>query len=544
MKTVLLKSGTIVDGSGRPAFNGHLLIKDDKIDAIFNENDPFPDADTVIDATGLVVSPGFIDMHSHADWLLPSDDHPQLLQHMLQQGVTTVVGGNCGVSAAPINAGVIAAIKPFEAMLMDEPLEYRWGSMAEYFDIVEKARPVLNLAQLAGHGTIRYATTAKGRDRLSAAVLDKCLDQTRQCLEAGACGISFGLGYDPGMYAPLDELEAFFRVAAQAAKPVTVHAKAYSRISPCYPLTYLKPHNLRAVAELIDLVKKTGCALQFSHFIFVGRRSWASAEAALNMVDQARQAGLDIMIDAFPYTAGNTTINVLFPYWFLAMLPGGFDSRLARLRLRLELEAGFRLVGFSYRDFQVMEIGIPDWEDLNGMTITDIAKHWKISPFDTLLTIAQKSNGAALILFHGYSGEPGFEKPLEAVLSYPACLFETDVILKKNGHSNPAGLGAFPKILGTYVRDQKLIALEAAINRMTAKSAARFGIADRGLVAAGKAADLVVFDPQTISDSPGEGNKPAQTPKGIAHVFVNGAHAVENGSYVGDVRAGRVLRLS
>jgi N-acyl-D-amino-acid deacylase len=543
MATVLFKSGTIVDGSGKPGFAGHLLIRNDKIEAVLKVDDPLPEADTIIDATDQVVSPGFIDMHSHADWLLPSDAHPQVLKCMLEQGVTTVVGGNCGVSPAPMRPETLTRIEDYATLLIDKPFEYHWRSMEDFFDYMGKSRPILNLAELVGHASVRYAATDIERGLLVPAELEKCLAETRLSLDAGACGLSFGLGYDPGMYSPLNEIEAFCEVAAEASKPVTVHVAAYSRISPCYPLTYLKAHNLRAIREILEIAQKTRCTLQLSHFIFVGRRSWKSVDAAIKLVDDARNWGLDVMLDAYPFTVGNTTILAIFPYWFLAMLPGGFDKRLALARLRFELEAGFRLVGFGYKDFQVMDIAVIGWEDLNGMTIDQIARQWDMSSFKTLLKITQKSVGAALMLFHGYSGEPGYEKPLETVLSHPACLFETDVILKSTGHSNPAGTGTFPKILGTYVRDKGLLALEDTVNRMTAASAKRFGINDRGLLAAGKAADIVVFDPRKISDSAPQGTLSSQKPKGIEHVFINGVQAVNNGTYVDDVRAGRMLRV-
>ena len=542
MTSTLLRSGLIVDGRGGPAFPGHVLLRGDRIEAVLREGEVAPDTVEEIDAAGRVIAPGFIDMHSHADWQLPLDNHPDLLSAMLEQGVTTVIGGNCGISPAPLRRETLQRLHDFASIARDRPFEYTWQSFGEYLEQMDKRRPVLNLAELVGHSALRYVGSDAPRGAMSPAELSKCLDRLRQSLEEGACGLSFGLGYDPGMYSPVEELEAFCRVAAEADAPATVHLKAYSRISPCYPLTTPEAHNVRALREMLEVARVTGVRLQVSHFIFVGRRAWPSVDACLEMVDSARRDGVDVMIDAFPYTCGNTTIHAPLPYWFLAALPGAHRSRLARARLRLELELGFRLAGFIYRDFQVMDAAVEGWEELNGLTIAEIARHWKTSPFDAMLTLAERSHGATTMLFHSYSGEPEDERALEAVLGYEACLFETDVIVKRGGHPNPAALGTFPRILGPFVRERRLFDLETAIRRMTAASAERFGLSDRGVLAPGKAADVVVFDAANISDTPPEGKQPAGRPRGIDHVFVNGEHAVKSGVYQSGVRAGRVIR--
>ena len=541
--TVLIQNGLVIDGTGTGAFKGHVLIDGDLISTVFKENEEPPAADTVINASDCVIAPGFIDMHSHSDWLMASNEHPQLMKRFLEQGITTVVGGNCGFSPAPITEKSIRLLResPLQ-LIISVPLDYEWRSMAEFLDRVSKTAPILNMAQLVGHSTVRFASSDTLRGTMKPDELNRCLDTVRRSFDEGARGLSFGLGYDPGMYSPIEEIEAFCSVAADAGKTVTVHMKALSKISPTYPLTYLKPHNIRALKEMLDIARATGCRLQLSHFIFVGRKSWPAADRCLRMVDDARRDGVDVMIDAFPYTCGNTTINAVLPYWFLAMGDEGYRNRWAKLRLRAELEIGFRLVGFMYHDFQVMDAAVEGWEDLDGLRISEIARKWGKTPFDTLLTMSEKSNGAALMLFHAYSGEPGNEGPLESVLAHESCLFETDVILRKDGYPNPSGMGTFPRVLGFYTRDRKLMGMEDAVSRMTSKSAARFGLTDRGIIEPGKAADIVVFNPETISDTPPHGSQPAGRPEGIKHVFINGAQVVKDGIYIDGARKGRVLR--
>lgn len=542
MSSTLIRDGQLIDGTGAPAAPGHILLEDDRIAAVLTSGDPLPEADSTIDATGRVVAPGFIDMHSHADWLLPSSAQARLLGRLLEQGVTTVVAGNCGISPAPVRSEGIAALERLALIAIDEELAYDWSSMDEYLGSVERSRPEVNVAELVGHAAIRYATADTRRGPMPPDELRACLVTARESLEQGACGISLGLGYDPGMYSPLDELSAFAAVAASANKPLTVHIKALSRLSPCYPLTTPGAHNVRALREMLDVARATGVRLQISHFLFAGRRTWSTAPACIALVEEARQQGVDVMVDAFPFTCGNTTVNVVLPYWYLANLRKHAKSARSRALLRLELELGFRLLGFTFDDLRLMNAGAPGWDEMCGLTVTEIARERGISPFAAFLALSEETRGAAVVLLESYSGDASDESALESVLGLDYCLFETDAVLRSNGFANPAALGAFPRALGRYARERKLFGLEAAVHRMTGASAERFGLADRGRLAPGCAADVVVFDADAISDSTPGGARAATRPVGIEHVFVNGTHAVEHGRAGTSHGAGRVLR--
>ena len=541
MGTILLRDGTIIDGTGKPAFPGHVLIEGEAIKEVLSPGADAPGTDEIIDAGGCVVCPGFIDMHSHSDWLLALEENPELLRCFIEQGITTVVAGNCGFSPAPVREEALVKLQQLLALFERTPT-FTWKTMAGFLSRLEEIGPSLNIAELAGHAVIRLAAADTLRGRMKPGELNNCLDALRQSLEEGACGLSFGLGYEPGMYSPLDEIEAFSRIAREKNKPVTVHLKALSAVSPTYPVTTFKPHNLLALKEMLEIARKTGISLQVSHFIFVGRRSFWTAEKAVKMVEQARSEGVDVMFDAFPYMCGNTTITVVLPHWFLKRTPEAYHNPWLRMRLKAELEIGFGLVGFTYKDFQVMEVCVQGLDQLNGLTIPEIAAQWNTSNFDALLRLCEESHGGTLMLFHAYSGVSGREGVIENVLSNRLCLFETDAVFKSRGYPNPSAIGAFPRILGPLVRDRRLFSLEESVNRSTYASAQRFNISDRGVISPGKAADIVVFNPDTISDTPPVGKKPAGKPRGIHHVFINGRHVVQDGAMKELQRAGKVLR--
>lgn len=542
MSTILLKNGTIIDGTGRAGYRGHILVEGDGIKEIMTGGAEQPQAQTVIDAGGCVVCPGFIDMHSHADWLLCLEENPDLLQCLVEQGITSVVGGNCGFSPAPFREDTFFRFRQHTPLLVRMP-DFTWKTMEGFLARVEETGICLNMAELVGHAAVRFAASDTMRGAMKVEESARCLRVLSESLDQGACGLSFGLGYEPGMYSPVDEIESFCRVSRDRGKPVTVHLKALSVLSPTYPLTTPEPHNLLSLREMLGIARRTGVKLQLSHFIFVGRNSFATAGKAIRMVELARHDGVDVMFDAFPYTCGNTTISVVLPHWFLRRTPEAYRNPLLKLRLRMELEAGFRLVGFRYDDFQVMDAAVEGADALNGLRVTEIAARWRMSPFDTLLRLCEMSDGGTLVLFHAYSGEPGREEVIEAVLSHERCLFETDAVIKATGYPNPAALGTFPRICGPLVRDRKLFTLEQAVHRSTAAGAQRFGITDRGVVRKGAAADLVVFDPATVSDTPPIGAQPAGKPAGIRHVFINGKHVVKDGIATGERRAGRVLSV-
>jgi N-acyl-D-amino-acid deacylase len=542
MGTTILSHGRVIDGLGNRPFAGHVLIKGDQIAAVLKENEVLPPADRIIDASDCVIAPGFIDMHSHADWVLPSANHPKLLKCLLEQGITTIVAGNCGISPAPVNHERLQSLMwhNVASVCFEEPLNYTWRSVGKFLDKIEQLQPVVNVAQLVGHGAIKNSIANNPNGPMKPEELKTCLTELRNALDQGACGLSFGLGYSPGMYSPIEEIKAFCRTAKASDRLVTVHLKSYAKISHLYsPKILSKPHNLRALKEMLNIARQTGVKLQVSHVTFGGRKTWPTAEDWIRMIEDARQEGIDIMFDAYPYTYGNTTIDVFLTPRFIEAMPASFRSRWARMKLRYMIEIGFRMIGMSYEDCQLIDAAIEGWKELSGLTIPEIAQKKNTSPFDIILTLSEASKGAALILYHALNSE----QILEYVLPHDLCLFETDAATKSRGYPNPAALGTFPKILGHYVREKKFFSIEKAIQRMTSASAQRFGIKDRGILAPGKAADIVIFDPEIVSETPPLNGKPAGKPKGILHVFVNATQVVKDGVYIGSTGTGQVIRL-
>ena len=546
---LLIKDGTIVDGTGAPAFPGAVAVQDGKIAAVIRSAEEADAAaagsSTVLDAAGLTVCPGFIDVHSHADWILPLPDHPVILAPLLEQGITTVIGGNCGYSPAPLQpaSSHLKQIEEMSEFLSDRPLEFKWDGMHSFLEQLEEDGVALNVTMLAGHGTMRVSLYGNNYAYPGADGISALAKLAAAALEEGACGISLGLGYAPGIFSGMRELEGMARCAHRYGRLLTVHLRALSRLSGAYPLKLFdrEPHNLKALREMLDLAERTGVKMQISHLIFVGKKTWPTVDRALEMIDQAVARGADIAFDSFPYLCGNTTIFVVYPTWFLQDIERNFRSTRARFRLKLEVELITRLLGFGLEDIQVLWGGHPEAEQYNGMFFGDIARAMGCPVLEAYLKISELSRGKTLCLLHKYSGNESDESAYRKVLAHPLNLVETDTILTRRGRQNPAGFGTFPRVIQRYHKELGLLSLEEAIAKMTGRSARRFGLKERGSITPGCWADLTVFDYAAIKDNTSFQQLEAR-PSGIRHVFVNGTEVVRDGRMLPVRPAGRVLR--
>jgi N-acyl-D-aspartate/D-glutamate deacylase len=535
-----LSGGHVIDGTGAPAFPADVAIAGDRIAAV-GDLDALEAGET-LPCAGRVVAPGFIDIHSHSDWLVPGADCGALAEPFVRQGMTTIVGGNCGFSPAPISDRNREATQLASRLIVDEALDLTWTSMAEFLDGLEQTALPLNLAELVGHGAVRAAVTGNlTSDVPSDGELKEMEGLAKAALDAGCVGVSTGLGYPPGIFAQRPELTAFARWAAEADKLFTSHVRAYSWVSPVYQSDPEEvPHNIRALQEVIDVARAAGARLQLSHLIFGGRNTWATCELAIECIEGARADGLDVAFDAFPYTAGNTTASVLFPPEMLPHLESMLEDPEAMADLRVLGDRVFEQIGFFLEDIQIMKANAPALDRYNGLFVGDAAERagMEIWEFYAHLVVASQRN--ARVLNHTYSGHDGDENALRTVLAHPLCSIETDTFLTRDGHQNPASYGTFPRVLHTYVREG-LFSLEEAVRKMTGAAADRLGWSDRGVVRNGCAADLVVFDPEALRDT-ATFESPARFPTGIEHVFINGVQVVTGERYAAAAGAGRVIR--
>lgn len=550
MPDLLIKNGNIINGTGGQPFDGHVYIHKDRIAAVERADTPEGEqliqkgASEVFDAQGLAVTPGFIDCHTHFDWVLPLSHHPDFLFPMIEQGVTTVVSGNCGFSPVPISPDTKEMINDFAKFLLEEPLSFEWNGMEDFLNYLEKQDGLLfNSAQLVGHGTAQIVTTKSYNQQPDPDQMKKMTALTTKAFEEGAFGLSMGLMYPPGIFSTREALKTMARITSDKNLILTVHIKALSRYSGAYPVIPFvgRAHNLKALDEILSLALDTGVKLQISHLIFAGTKSWPTGDKAVKMIEKARDRGVKVMWDIYPHFCGNSYLTVFLPSWFIKDFEGNLENPKAVKKLRFELKMAAFLVGFEFANIQIMDANYLAGEKYNGLNLVEIGKMEGLDPIDTMLKIVKESQGQALQLTYGYSGDDRHEALIENLMAHPLCLFETDTLLLSRGFPNPASYGAFPRILGRFVREKKSLNLKDAIHRMTGKTAQWFGIKDRGEIKPGYFADLVLFNPDTIADNTTI-RQTDQKPSGIEKVVINGEIAVMDGCYLKGKKAGRVLR--
>ncbi len=529
---LLLKNGLIVDGTGKKAYPGALMVNGNKIESVMPGEVEF--SGKTIDCSGKVIAPGFIDMHSHMDWVLPAKGHHELKSPFTEQGITTFVTGNCGYGIAGFKKN-----SQFRKMLEKKsaglyPMD--WNTMEEYFTYCQQKGITHNMANLAGHGTTRTSVRGFDSSPMKQAEMKEILYLLEESMDQGAYGVSLGLGYEPEIFSTLAELKQVAELVKKKDKILTVHLKAYSSLSGVYSLEFFgTPHNLISIEEMLNLARETGVKLQLSHLIFVGERTWKSYDKAIGLIEKAIQEGVDVKFDTYAYHCGNSIINVFMPEWFLSEVPNVYKSRTSLLRLRAEITLIETLLGFGYPDIQITNAGHPKLDQFNGMFMTDIAGKRNMGQFENFIDFARQTNGKARVLNHRYSNV----EQVKSMMKHPASLFQTDTEVAHSGVQNPAAYGNFPKFL-QYARDYNLLSLEEVIHKMTGVAADRFSIKDRGVLKKNMAADITVFDWKKIKDN-NTTEKTSEKPAGIEYVFINGQAAVAKGHFDKSILSGEVL---
>ena len=528
MYDLLVQNGSIVDGTGSTAYLADVAVVDGEIVAI---GKLAGDATQIVDAAGMVVSPGFIDLHTHSDLSFLLDP---TAQSKIRQGVTFELAGNCGGSyGAPLEGDAIESLKN-RLSASPHNLDVNWTDFGGYLDNIQNVGTTLNLAVQVGHGTIRSCVLGMESRPPDRDEMSKMKGLISESISSGAMGFSTGLFYAPGSYARLEEVIELASVAAE-------HGVIYS--------THMRDEGTQntglmvAVSEAIEIGRRTGIKVEISHVKCKGPAVWGMARGILDLIERSRGEGIDVAGDQYPYTASSTGLTGgLFPRWSLV---GGREATLARMgenatrdRMLADIDGFYLEYGGSDRVVIARYVPEPVYE---GMSMHEIAKIEGCTPSEAALNLYEQDDGQVIV--HAMS-----EEDLDLIATHPfisvasdGSSLSTEGVLSA-GRPHPRNYGTFPRFLARMVREKKLVNLEEAIRRMTSLPAERLGLTKRGRLAPGYFADMVVFDPDTIKDT-ASFEVPHSYPIGIFHVSVNGVLVIQNGEFTGKT-PGKIIRDS
>jgi N-acyl-D-amino-acid deacylase len=516
---IVVRNGLVFDGLGTPGRTLDVVIANGRIVSLARKATERGAVE--IDARGLAVAPGFIDIHSHGDGSLWDDPRAESL---VRQGITTIVVGQDGSSRAPRATG--------EGR--EDDARRQFATFAELWSAIDRLRPAVNVASMVGLGTIRDVVVG-GDDRpATPQELARMEELVRAAIADGACGASTGLEYTPGAFAPRDELIALCKPLASRKLPYATHMRNED------------DRLIEAIDEAIAVARGAGCPLQISHLKTQGPRNWSKLDTAFARVGAARAAGCDAAFDRYPYVAYQTGLTNLFPVWSRDGSTAAFLGRLTDAatadKIKQETLAKVELIG-GWDNVMIANVVDPNDRAAEGARLGTYAKNQNMDPYAMAMALLQRSRGNV-----GMVGFAMSEDNLDRILAHPQGMVCSDGGSfavdgpSRRGHPHPRGLGTFPRVLGRYVRERKALTLEQAIHKMTAQPASRIHLADRGRLAPRMAADVVVFDPATVADR-ATYEEPFQYPIGIPTVIVNGVVALRDGERAAN-HTGKPLRLT
>ncbi len=523
----LIKNGLIVDGTGKAGFTADLLIENDRIAKIGTLTDVA--ADEVIDASGLVVAPGFIDTHSHSDLQILTDPY---VKPKVMQGITTEILGQDGISMAPLPVEYISPWRKNLAGLDGDSDEINWEykTTEGYLKMVEEAKPGLNECYLVPHGNIRMEAMGLENRLPNEEELEKMRQITRREMEAGAIGLSTGLIYMPCAYSESKEIIEMCKVVAEYDGRFVIHQRSEADTI------------LDSMMEVIKIGRESGVKIHYSHFKVCGKKNWDKVDKVVELLEQAQKEGIDVSFDQYPYVAGSTMLGVILPPW---VHDGGTNKVLERLqdpelrkKMVYDMEHGIpgwdNFVEFAGLDkIFVTSVKTEKNQDAVGLSLIELGKLRGKDPYEaTFDLLYEEENAVGMVDFYGT------EEHVQRFMKRPEMNACTDGLL--GGKPHPRVYGAFPRILGKYVREDKALTLEEAVYKMTKKPATTFHITDRGELREGAYADICIFNPDTVIDK-GTFTDPIQYPEGIEYVIINGETIVKNAEHTGK-RSGCVLR--
>ena len=523
-------NGRVVDGTGNPWFYGDVGIKDGRIAEVGRVQGR---SQETLDAGGGIISPGFIDGHTHSDLMILEKP---LSEIKLQQGVTTEVLGNCGMTPAPVSKPNLDLLRSYvEPVLGLTGRDWSWESVEQYVNALREAEPSENVATYVGHGTLRIAEMGFENRPASAEELARMKGMLDESLQAGAIGLSLGLMYAPGSYTSREELVELCSVLPEYDGLLSAHIRG-------------EGHSLLpSIEEVVWIARECRVPLQISHLKAAGSGNWGSVTEAMELMEEARSEGLDVTCDVYPYTAGSTTMTSLLPPW---ALEGGITRTLERLKdpdLRRRIKEELRhehddwdnlMASTGWDRAYISSVSVDyDGATLEGNHVAEISQSRGVDPADCMMDLLlEQDGGVSIVLFHMAQTD------VEQVVRWDRSLIASDSLHDGAEKPHPRLYGTFPHVLATHVREKRLLSLEEAVRKMTSFPAQRFKLGKRGILAPGYAADLVVFDPAEISDR-ATYDDPKRFPEGISLVLVNGMVVVEAGAHRG-ARAGRIIGRS
>jgi N-acyl-D-amino-acid deacylase len=514
MLDLIIKNGRIVDGTGNPWYLGEIGVKDGMITHVGRAD---LESRKIIDAKQQVIAPGFIDGHTHSDLMILEQP---LSEIKMQQGVTTEVVGNCGLAPAPWSHKHKQLLESYvEPVIGSSSFTWPWETVEQYMEVLAHSKPSENVATYVAHGALRIAVMGFANRPATSDEISQMKRLLEEGMKAGAIGLSIGLLYAPGSYTPKEEIADLCSVLHKYNGLLATHIRGEGN------------NLIPSILEVIWIAEKSDISLHICHLKAAGKINWGKIQIALDLIENARSRGMDVTCDAYPYSAGSTSLTTVLPPW---VLEGGIECTLERLKdptlrsqikkqlMEEQVEWDNLVVSTGWNSIFISSINSIANRGLEGKHILEISEIRGVSPIDCALDLLLDEAGKISIVYFHMS-----EEDVSQVVTWDKSIIISDSLGCVTGKPHPRTYGSFPRLFAKYVRQEKLLSLEQAVRKVTSFPAQRFKLGKRGLLVPGFHADLIVFDPETIADQ-ATFEEPTQIPLGITHVWVNGVNTLSH----------------